>query len=55
MNREEIEAYIDDYIDMGLFRDPSIAKPYLMDGFQLGYKYRESEERKAFKEEDTNE
>ena len=39
---KEIEKYIDRYIDMGCFRNPEIARPYLLDGFQLGCKYMES-------------
>ena len=39
---KEIEEYIDRYIDMGCFRNPEIARPYLLDGFQLGCKYMES-------------
>jgi len=33
----EIEKEIDEYIDTGIFRNPEIAKPYLMDGYKLGY------------------
>ena len=36
MTKEEIEKYIDNYIDMGNFRHPTLARPYLIDGFQLG-------------------
>ena len=35
----EVENYIDDYIDMGLFKKPEEGKPYLMDGFEHGYAY----------------
>lgn len=38
MEQSEIEKYIDDYIDMGLFLRPKEARPYLLDGFQLGLK-----------------
>lgn len=34
---------IDNYVDMGHFRDPKEATPYLVDGFQLGYKHAEKE------------
>lgn len=35
MSREEIEDFIDDYIDMGCFAKPDVARPYLLDGFSL--------------------
>lgn len=38
MEYKDVEKYIDDYIDMGCFRNPKEAKPYLIDGFQLGFK-----------------
>ena len=37
MTDKEIIEYVDDYIDMGCFRNPKEARPYLLDGFQLGY------------------
>ena len=35
MSRDEVEKYIDDYIDMGCFKNPEVARPYLLDGFTL--------------------
>ena len=37
MTEKDIEKYIDDYIDMGLFARPEEARPYLIDGFLHGY------------------
>jgi hypothetical protein len=45
MNEEEIKKFIDDYIDMGLFKDPVTARPYLIDGFKLGLAYKKCTER----------
>jgi hypothetical protein len=43
LSEEEIlklaKKEMDDYIDMGCFQRPEDARPYLIDGFQLGYKY----------------
>lgn len=33
----DAEAVIDSFIDMGAFRDPKTARPYLIDGYRLGY------------------
>jgi hypothetical protein len=33
----DAEGEIDSYIDMGAFRDPKVARPYLIDGYRLGY------------------
>ncbi|MFA6355299.1 MAG: hypothetical protein WCW65_02650 [Candidatus Paceibacterota bacterium] len=41
MNQKEAEKYIDDYIDMGCFKNAAEARPYLIDGFMLGIKYNE--------------
>lgn len=38
MEQSGIEKYIDDYIGMGHFQKPEEARPYLLDGFQLGLK-----------------
>ncbi len=32
---------ISDYTDMGHFRNPLVAEPYLVEGFQLGYRHAE--------------
>jgi hypothetical protein len=38
MDKKLIEAYVDDYIDMGSFSKPTEARPYLIDGMMHGYK-----------------
>lgn len=35
---EFTKTEIDRYIDMGHFRNPTEARPYLLDGYQQGYK-----------------
>ena len=47
MTKKEIEKYIDDYIDMRCFKNPGEARPYLIEGFNLGY----AEKSKPFKSE----
>ncbi|MFA5378796.1 MAG: hypothetical protein WC455_23795 [Dehalococcoidia bacterium] len=51
----DAEGEIDSYIDMGAFRDPKVARPYLIDGYRLGYgagkQYARSQMRPALTDE----
>lgn len=42
LSEEELRALaikeMDNYIDMGCFKFPDKARPYLIDGFELGYR-----------------
>lgn len=42
------EEYIDNYIDMGHFREPEKARPYLLDGFTHGYNFLKKKIEKQF-------
>lgn len=35
---ERATEQVDGYIDMGCFRDPDTARPYLIDGYMIGYR-----------------
>ena len=47
--REEAEEYIDNYLDMGCFKDPDKWRPALIEGYEFGYKSHD-EEIKKFEE-----
>jgi len=37
--RKDVEVYVDDYIDMGHFANPEVARPYLIDGMMHGISF----------------
>lgn len=43
---EEAEKYIDDYLDMGCFKDPDLFRPALIEGYEFGHKSRDKEIKK---------